>query len=89
MGAENMGRGTKVILIGIDSATWHLMLPLVQAGKMPNIGYLIETGVSGPLRTFKPTLSPLIWTTIITGKSPQKHGIRSFVALKLARCRRS
>ena len=88
MSAENMGWGRKVILIGIDSATWHVMLPLVQAGKLPNIGHLIEKGVSGPLRTFKPTLSPLIWTTIITGKSPQKHGIRSFVALKLAGCRR-
>ena len=88
MGSDNRGCGKKVILIGIDSATWHVMLPLVQAGKLPHIEHLIEKGVSGPLRTFKPTLSPLIWTTIITGKSPQKHGIRSFVALKLAGCRR-
>jgi len=88
MVSENVSCGKKVILIGIDSATWHVMLPLVQAGKLPNIGRLIEKGVSGPLRTFKPTLSPLIWTTIITGKSPQKHGIRSFVALKMTGCRR-
>ena len=77
----------KVILIGIDSATWHVMLPLIQAGRLPNLGSLVEKGTAGPLRTFRPTLSPLIWATIITGKSPRKHGIQSFVTLKPAGCR--
>lgn len=86
--SKDVGWGKKVILIGIDSATWHVMLPLVEAGRLPNIGRLMEKGVSGPLRTFKPTLSPLIWATIITGKSPQKHGICSFVVLKPIGCRR-
>ena len=82
MGSNNERWGKKAMLIGIDSATWHVMLPLIEQGRLPNIGRLMENGVSGPLRTFKPTLSPLIWATIITGKSPRKHGIRSFVVLK-------
>jgi len=85
---EDSDHSRKVILIGIDSATWHVLLPLVRDGRMPNVGRLMEKGVAGPLRTFKPTLSPLIWATIVTGKSPRKHGIRSFVTLKPVGCRR-
>ena len=29
-----------------------------------------------------PTLSPVIWTTVATGKLPKKHGIRGFVKPK-------
>ncbi|MCZ7384162.1 MAG: alkaline phosphatase family protein, partial [Candidatus Methanoperedens sp.] len=48
------------------------------AGKLPNFDRLIKEGVSGPLRTLKPILSPIIWTSIATGKTPDKHGIFGF-----------
>lgn len=75
--------GPKVILIGIDSATWHVMTPLVQTGKLPNLARLMENGAYGPLKTFYPTLSPLIWSTMSTGKSPDKHGMKAFTVLKV------
>jgi predicted AlkP superfamily phosphohydrolase/phosphomutase len=71
------------MLIGIDSATWHVMMPLVQAGRLPNFARLMENGAYGPLKTFYPTLSPLIWATMSTGKSPDKHGMKAFTVLKL------
>jgi len=73
----------KVMLIGVDSATWHVMMPLIQAGELPHFAHLMENGAYGPIKTFYPTLSPLIWATISTGKSPDKHGMKAFTVLKV------
>jgi len=79
----------KLMLIGIDSATWHVLTPLIEAGKLPTFARLVREGAHGPLKTFFPTLSPLIWSTISTGKSPEKHGMKSFAALKVPGLRRA
>jgi Type I phosphodiesterase / nucleotide pyrophosphatase len=68
----------KLLLFGIDGATWTLMDPLLAAGKLPNFSKLIERGVKAPLKTFEPTASPLIWTSIATGVTPELHGISDF-----------
>lgn len=73
----------KAMLIGIDSATWRVMMPLIQDGRLPNFARLMEDGAYGPMKTFYPTLSPLIWATISTGKSPDKHGMKAFTVLKV------
>lgn len=69
-----------LFLFGIDGATWDIMDPLLEAGKLPNFARLIEAGTRAPLKTFEPTLSPLIWTTIGTGFAPHRHGIEGFTA---------
>ena len=69
----------KVLLIGVDAASWNLVLPLVKAGKLPNIKRLMANGVCGNLTTIDPTLSPVIWTCVATGKVKEKHGIDGFV----------
>ena len=53
-------------------------MPLVDAGKMPNLARLIEQGVCGNMATLQPALSPMLWTSIATGKRPYKHGIFGF-----------
>ena len=63
----------KVALIGIDGAWWEIIDPLLDAGRMPNMKNLVDRGVRSQFHTFIPTLSPLIWTTIITGKNPVNH----------------
>jgi predicted AlkP superfamily pyrophosphatase or phosphodiesterase len=68
----------KVALIGIDGAWWEMIDPLLQKGKMPVFQSLIDRGIRSEFRTLKPTRSPLIWTTIATGKNPNKHHITSF-----------
>lgn len=64
-----------VVLIGLDGADWKIMTPLIQEGKLPHMAALIKEGSSGTLRTFKPTKSPVIWTSIATGMGMLKHGI--------------
>jgi predicted AlkP superfamily phosphohydrolase/phosphomutase/tetratricopeptide (TPR) repeat protein len=68
----------KVLLIGWDAADWKIIHALVDAGKMPNMAGFIEEGVIGNLATLNPQLSPMLWTSIATGKRPFKHGILGF-----------
>ncbi|MFO0962946.1 MAG: alkaline phosphatase family protein [Phycisphaerales bacterium] len=69
----------RLLIVGWDAADWHLLDPLMAAGKMPHFRRLVEQGVRAELRTLEPTLSPLLWTTIATGKTADKHGILGFV----------
>jgi len=69
----------RVLLLGLDGADWNIIKPLLKQKKLPNLQRLIETGVSAPLRTIKPWYSPVIWTTIATGKGMDLHGIKGFV----------
>lgn len=68
----------RVLLIGWDAADWKVIHPLVDAGKMPHLASLIEGGICGNLATLQPVLSPMLWTSIATGKRPYKHGIHGF-----------
>ncbi len=68
----------KILLIGWDAADWKIIHQLIDAGKMPNMAKFVEEGVIGNLATLYPELSPMLWTSIATGKRPFKHGILSF-----------
>lgn len=68
-----------VFLIGIDGLEWSVLRPLILAGRSPNLAALMQRGSFGKLGTFQPTLSPVIWTSIATGKSRKHHGIFGFV----------
>src|SRR5580704_10446503 len=68
----------KVLLVGWDAADWKVIRPLMDAGKMPNVQRLVEHGASGQISTLHPPLSPMLWTSIATGKRPFKHGIHGF-----------
>ena len=45
---------------------------------MPETAKLMARGSFGTLETLEPTESPPIWTSIATGKRPEKHGITGF-----------
>jgi predicted AlkP superfamily phosphohydrolase/phosphomutase len=47
---------------------------------MPNLDRLARNGARGVLTSMDPTASAIVWTTIATGKDPDKHGIRGFIA---------
>lgn len=68
----------KVLVIGWDAADWKIVNKLVDEGKMPHIQGLIERGTMGNLTTLHPVLSPMLWTSIATGKRPFKHGVLGF-----------
>jgi tetratricopeptide (TPR) repeat protein len=69
-----------LVLIGLDGADWEIIDPLVASGDLPNIARLSEEGVRARLRTIAPILSPVVWTSVATGKGPAKHGIVDFLA---------
>jgi predicted AlkP superfamily pyrophosphatase or phosphodiesterase len=50
------------------------------AGELPNFTALARNGYAAHLTTFTPALSPVVWTSIATGKAPAKHGIHGFLA---------
>jgi len=79
-GSRDSKPEAKVLLIGLDGIEMDVLRPLLEDGELPNIAGLIDRGVIGPLRTFKPTLSPVIWTSIATGKTPNEHLISHFVS---------
>ena len=68
----------KVLLIGIDGADWNLINPLIEAEELPFIQQMIESGTMGNLATLSPTLSPILWNSIASGKRAGKHGISGF-----------
>jgi predicted AlkP superfamily phosphohydrolase/phosphomutase len=69
----------KVLLIGWDAADWKIINPLLDKGLMPSLESLINKGVIGDIATLDPVLSPILWTSIATGKTGDKHGILNFV----------
>jgi predicted AlkP superfamily phosphohydrolase/phosphomutase len=68
-------KAEKILVIGWDGATFDLIDPLIKAGRMPNIAKLMERGMSGPLASTIPAVTPVAWTTYMTGVNPGKHGI--------------
>ncbi|MCH2161942.1 MAG: alkaline phosphatase family protein, partial [Phycisphaerales bacterium] len=68
----------KVLVIGWDAADWRVIRPMLEEGKLPHLKRFIESGVSGNCTTLNPVLSPMLWTSIATGKRPFKHGIHGF-----------
>ena len=69
----------KLLLIGWDAADWNIIWPLISQGKMPALKKLIENGVYGNMSTMSPPYSPMLWTTVVTGKTPDKHGVLGFI----------
>lgn len=69
-------------MIGLDGATFDIIDPLIEEGRLKNIKHLIERGVRGNLKSTIPPLSPVAWTSFSTGKNAGKHGIFSFTELK-------
>lgn len=70
-----------VFIIGLDGADPAVTAEMIKAGKMPNLAAVFAQGVSGRLDTRAPLplSSPVIWTSMATGKNVEKHGITGFV----------
>jgi len=69
----------RLLIVGWDAADWIIIDALMAKGGMPNLRKVIEKGVRGNLASLEPRLSPLLWSSIATGKTPDQHGILNFV----------
>ena len=68
-----------ILLYAVDGLEWSVIQPLIEQGRMPVMAELMRRGTYGHLETIEPTWSPVIWTTMATGKLPDEHGIEGFV----------
>jgi tetratricopeptide (TPR) repeat protein len=75
------GKPARVIVLGLDGADPSTIDLLLSEGRLPNFARLRQGGAYAPLRSQKPLLSPVIWTTIATGQTPDRHRIGHFVAV--------
>jgi len=69
----------KVLVIGLDGATWDLLRPWAEDGTLPTLGRLLREGAAGRLTTTIPPVSASAWVSFATGKNPGKHGLVDFV----------
>lgn len=68
----------RVLVIGLDGATFDVLRPLADAGYLPFLGRLMAEGLARPLRSIIPPTTAPAWTSFQTGKNPGKHGIVDF-----------
>lgn len=69
---------TRVLLLGLDGATFSVLEPAWAEGHMPRLRRLLAAGVSGVLESTIPPYTPPGWTSIFTGVNPGRHGIFGF-----------
>jgi predicted AlkP superfamily phosphohydrolase/phosphomutase len=69
----------KVVVIGLDGATFTLLKPWIDAGHLPYLKSLLAEGVSGPLQSSIPPITSPAWQCFMTGKNPGKHGVVWFM----------
>ncbi len=69
---------SRLLILGLDGATFDLMLPWVERGTLPTFGRLLSQGSWGRLRSVPNMNTAPAWTTFMTGKNPGRHGIYWF-----------
>lgn len=65
----------KILVIGLDGASWNLLDPLIEKGVLPNLKKIKEKGISGNLKSILPTCTFPAWKVYSTGKNPGKLGV--------------
>jgi predicted AlkP superfamily phosphohydrolase/phosphomutase len=71
-------RRSRLLIIGLDGATFRVLDPLLEEGVLPHLRGIMERGVRGVLRSTIPTNSASAWVSFMTGKNPGKHGVFEF-----------
>ncbi|CAG0929004.1 hypothetical protein TFLX_01224 [Thermoflexales bacterium] len=70
---------TKLLILGLDGATFDLIKPWAAEGKLPTLAKLMQDGVTGDLESTLPPVTSPAWPTFMTGKNPGKHGVFDFI----------
>ncbi len=73
---------SRTLLPGLDGATFTVLDALMEQGLMPTLRRLCEDGVRAGLQSTAIPLTPLAWTSLLTGRSPGHHGIFDFVRVE-------
>lgn len=70
---------TRLLILGLDGATFDLIKPWAAEGKLPTLARLMQEGVVGDLESTLPPVTSPAWPTFMTGKNPGKHGVFDFI----------
>ncbi|HEX9036454.1 MAG TPA: alkaline phosphatase family protein [Ktedonobacterales bacterium] len=73
----------KVMILGLDGATFRFIRPMIAAGRLPALASLVERGASGELKSIYPPHTSAAWPTFFTGQLPGHHGAFNFYELEL------
>jgi predicted AlkP superfamily phosphohydrolase/phosphomutase len=73
---------SRTLLLGLDGATFTVLDALMSRGLMPTLKRLCDGGVRAGLMSTANPLTPLAWTSLLTGRSPGHHGIFDFVRVE-------
>ncbi len=73
-----MPTSPRVLVIGLDGATYDVLMPLVAAGVMPNLANLLTHSALVDCQSTEPAITPVAWTTVLTGTGPENHGILDY-----------
>lgn len=76
-----MPKANRVMIIGLDGATWTVIDPWINDGTLPHLARLRQEGSWGNLRSTIPPITAAAWSTFMTGKRPGKHGVFHFIKL--------
>ncbi|MFH1850425.1 MAG: alkaline phosphatase family protein [archaeon] len=66
---------TKVVVLAIDGLSWNVIQPMLNNGELETFGSLMDNGSYGTLNVPEWESSPVLWTTMATGRPRQYHGI--------------
>ncbi len=70
----------RVVIIGFDGMDPALAERWMAEGKLPSLAALARDGAFRRLQTTHPPLSPVAWSSFMTGVHPARHGIFDFLA---------
>jgi predicted AlkP superfamily phosphohydrolase/phosphomutase len=79
MGQRKRAKAKRVVVIGMDGMDPGLTAQWMAEGKLPNLKALAAEGTFHPLQTATPSMSPVAWSSFMTGVDPGKHGIFDFI----------
>ncbi len=69
----------RLLVIGLDGATWDVLMPLVEGGGLRVLGWLVRGGSWGVLESVVPPVTGGAWLSMATGKNPGKTGVIDFL----------
>ena len=77
--ADEADHKRRVLVLGLDGATFDVIEPLARAGRLPNLSKLMEEGASGVLESTLPPVTIPAWISMMTGKNPGALGFYDLV----------
>lgn len=78
--ASTQERPRRVLVLGLDGATFDLIKPWAAAGYLPTLQRIMQQGAHGSLRSTVPPMTGPAWTTFATGVNPGKHRLYDWIA---------